>query len=79
MSLGRALLRLTMAGMVFVSVGPLHFLAGFAVSEIVALLSGFTIEGAVHMAKESVIRMVRIVELGKARLFPYRVTLLTSL
>ncbi|OBK86270.1 hypothetical protein A5649_20670 [Mycolicibacter heraklionensis] len=79
MSLRCALLRLTMAGMVFVSVGPLNFFAGFAVSEIIAMLSGFTIEGAVRMAKESLLRMARIVESGKAHLLPYRVPLLTSL
>lgn len=43
------------------------------------MLSGFTIEGAVRMAKESLLRMARIVESGKAHLLPYRVPLLTSL
>lgn len=78
-SLRCALLRLTMAGMVYASVGPLSFTVGFAVSEIIGLLSGLSTKGAMRMVKNTSVLKDRIVKFGKAHLFPYRVPLLMSL
>lgn len=68
-----------MAGMIYASVGPLSFTIGFAVSEIIGLLSVSSTKGAMRMFRKSSVRKNRIVKFGKAHLIPYRVPLLTSL
>lgn len=68
-----------MAGVVYASVGPLSFTAGYAVSEIIGLLSVFGTKGAMRMVRICPVRKGRIVKLEKAHLIPYRVPLLMSL
>jgi hypothetical protein len=68
-----------MAGMIYASVGPLSFTVGYAVTEIIGLLSVFNPKGAMRMVRKSSVRKARIVKFGKAHLIPYRVPLLMSL
>lgn len=78
-SLRCALLRLTMAGMIYASVGPLSFTVNYAVPEIIGLLSVLSTKGTMHMVRKSSVWKDRIVKFGKAHLIPYRVPLLMSL
>lgn len=68
-----------MAAAVFMTVGPLSFLVGFAVSEVIGYLSTIIAKEVTRMSK--IVRCVkeRTVNTGKNHLPLYRVTLLTSL
>ncbi|MDT5068765.1 MAG: hypothetical protein QOK02_4920 [Mycobacterium sp.] len=62
------------------TVGPLNFLMGFAVSEVIGYLSTIIAKEVMRMSKK-IVRCVkaRTVKTGKNHLPLYRVTLLTSL
>jgi hypothetical protein len=74
-SLGVAVLRLTMAGMVFASVGALNFFLSFVVSEIIGTLAGISTKGVMRMSKNIA---ARVVKFWNSHLRPYEVTSLTS-
>ncbi len=69
-----------MAAIVFMTVGPMSFLVGFAVSEVIGYLSTIIAKGAMRMGK-AIVRCVkeRTGEIGKSHLPVSRDTLLTSL
>ncbi len=69
-----------MAAAVLMTVGPLSFLVGFAVSEVIGYLSTIIAKEVTHMSKK-IVRCVkeRTVRTGKDHLPLYRVTLLMSL
>lgn len=54
MSLGGVLLRLMMAGLVHLCVGPMTFIGAFATTEIIQLVSDFARKGG-SMAKATVV------------------------
>ena len=69
-----------MAAIVFMTVGPLGFLVGFAVSEVIGYLSTIIIKGVTRV-RNAVVRCAkrRKGETGKSHLPLFRDTLLTSL
>ena len=69
-----------MATMVFMTVGPMGFLVGFAVSEVIGYLSTIIAKEAPRMGK-AIVKCVkeRTGKPGKSHLPLSRVTLLTSL
>lgn len=69
-----------MAAIVFMTVGPVSFLVGFAVSEIIGYLSTIITKGVMRMGN-AVVKCVkeRTVNTGKSHLLLSRVPLLTSL
>lgn len=69
-----------MAAAVFMTVGPLNFLVGFAVTEAIGYLSTIIAKEVMHMSKK-VVRCAkgRTIKTGKCHLPLSRVTLLTSL
>lgn len=84
-SLRGGLLRLMMAGCVYVAIGPTGFWLGFVVSEIIALLSSIGKEGLLMVKKASSEVMAyakrierRVIASWEAHL-PSRQSLLTSL
>lgn len=69
-----------MAAAVFMTVGPLSFLVGFAVSEVIGYLSTIIAKEVTRMSKKIVkCAKERTVKTGKNHLPLSRVTLLTSL
>lgn len=78
-SLGSGLLRLRMAGFVYLVVGPADFFVGFAIAEVCALLSVFIAKEGMPMGKK-VVGFVkeRAIEAWGRRFPLSRVTLLTS-
>ena len=79
-SLGGGVLRLMMAAIVFMTVGPMSFLVGFAVSEVIGYLSTIIAKEVTRMGN-AVVKCVeeRTGETGKSHLPVFRDTLLTSL
>lgn len=68
-----------MAAAVFMTVGPMSFFVGFAVSEVIGYLSKAIAKEVVRMSKKVKCAKDRIIDLGKGHLPLSRVTLLTSL
>ena len=69
-----------MAAAVFMSVGPLGFLVGFAVSEVIGYSSTIIAKEVMRMSKKIVkCAKERTVKIGKNHLPLSRATLLTSL
>lgn len=84
MSLRGGLLRLTMAGFVYLTFNPMGFLEGFMISECIALLSNVRKEDLL-MVKKAYIEVIAYAKRIKGRVIasweahlPSRVTLLTS-
>jgi hypothetical protein len=83
MSLGGVLLRLMMAGLVHLCVGPMTFIGAFATTEVIQLVSDFATKGG-SMTKSTVVSKEKshkrpIINLGNGRLPLSRDTLPMSL